>query len=1611
MVVFTLAEEENEIKKKEDADEEPGEEALQDNFLKLCVSCGFNPETVDTESIDEIEVVLDDFAIMTPVIYFTNLIRLTLVSQDIKKIDGLQKCTQLEYLCLNENDISKIECLDACTNLQKLHLSFNSISSVSNLKNLTRLEVFWVAHNQISSISTSHLPLSLRDLNLAANKISRLDEIFNMPRLEVLSLAGNDLSDVRDILSNLQLPKLQEINFHDDDWGSNPIMNILNYRTFFLYHLPRTLRVFDRTRLSPSVWDEVVFTFEKKRLFFNMRIKSMRHLAMESQRAIVSFKEERRLNLFTYYQEVRMHGKAMCAYRACKPFEPDESNEQRKFETKLSKVEQLGREHWGDLDDTAAIFDDLEKSVRKLVDFEVACLLLESETGGNIHFEDGNRQLYGHTRGGDPPWFDFVARLVRSRFRYDHFSEFGIGGITVRNVMKISNEITKTRFREESTKPEAVVHHLFFLAKSDENYEQAALRFIAGHDKYFPLSNSLGMFSVPALRYFIATNVGDAWENLSLRSKTTIPFPVARVLVCSVVVPENTEEENHTFAHPKDPYNLWLEHPPPSSGLASYRNEENGDGVLWRMHNSACVVPEYLVEFTYDLDKRQGYETVKWEHFDPKTYGIYSQLVHTAEILSQISIESEFEEVLQGEPKTLEFPTIDKLAFSNLINLVSINLGVKNSEVNLQALEILNLHGCQIRRFEPEILAPLENLHTLLLSFNKIELQSLLPRRKTVTTLDISFNLIQRLDSFDDFPKLNILDFGCNELSREDDVLSICSNLPELQRLTLRGNPVCNDKDTATRVLFLLRTHGVRYLDDALIPSKKEANEKSSSPIITDEVLLNASFKTINSSAGSTGHPWGLPEMPWLNTTMIAQPLAQSFNKKRSQPAVPDCWRVMVDYMELASLSISDPSFLTKFPFLRRLNLSSNKLTTLEHLFCLQQLEEINVERNLLKNLSGLQCAGTITRLDAGSNYITDVPELSNFSELRTLSLEDNYIESLDGFGALEGLVELYLSNNLIEDQRSVLMLKHLKGFQTLDLSGNQFRGVDYRLYAIFHLKLEVMDGVPVTQAKIEEARDMFSGKLTMEMLEEKFGPIVSYFNVRMVDLSNGKLREIGDLLNDETFPSLRELILDNNVLVNINSLGPLSKLLVLRLNGTKLDVSNLAGEDPESGIRSLIHLQVLELTQNGISDLSPLTAYSLTALRILHLGGNEIVRIEGLNHLEQLRELILDHNRIRLFDENSFKGLKSLRELHLEDNCLRTLTNLGPLPRLRALYLSLNRLSDMAELEILRDLRLLVQVGVANNPVARKPLYRAMLLRAQPMLRIIDDKEITDEEREKAGRQTYTDTQKPFGQPVYSCLSLGHPQSILEQEELIQKVPEVTGYADPESRVNPRLKVKSISLDAQTQSYTGGNSTARSRNNFVTERVGVPQRPASAGLTITQSPIGREQVDPKRNTSSGWRSAKSSGSSGGHSSGRHQGPHAPPPVLAKLDKSIRAPEDNTSWTAFFSAANGNSRSPIPMNAGGGLQGSTGASPNVKSIPLGPSQTNALVPRPPAKDRPMHPRRSGAIRDPARNWRGNQLPTSIPRRQVRGSFREQNLFRILTKNWNDEMRRRLEKVL
>jgi len=72
---------------------------------------------------------------------------------------------------------------------------------------------------------------------------------------------------------------------------------------------------------------------------------------------------------------------------------------------------------------------------------------------------------------------------------------------------------------------------------------------------------------------------------------------------------------------------------------------------------------------------------------------------------------------------------------------------------------------------------------------------------------------------------------------------------------------------------------------------------------------------------------------------------------------------------------------------------------------------------------------------------------------------------------------------------------------------------------------------------------------------------------------------------------------------------------------------------------------------------------------------GNEIQKVEGMEHLHDLRELVLDRNRIKNVSETSFINQWNLQELHVEENRLRDLANFNCLENLQRLYLGSNRI------------------------------------------------------------------------------------------------------------------------------------------------------------------------------------------------------------------------------------------------------------------------------------------------------------------------------------------------
>lgn len=142
-------------------------------------------------------------------------------------------------------------------------------------------------------------------------------------------------------------------------------------------------------------------------------------------------------------------------------------------------------------------------------------------------------------------------------------------------------------------------------------------------------------------------------------------------------------------------------------------------------------------------------------------------------------------------------------------------------------------------------------------------------------------------------------------------------------------------------------------------------------------------------------------------------------------------------------------------PRLRKLNVSFNRLETLEGLGEVHSLRSLSCSGNKLERLDGILGLVRLKSLEAYRNKLRSMDQVVVFEELTSLDLAGNELDDVDGCQravvALTNLTELRLQGNPIE--------KHER----------------YRLSLIQNKAILLLDGTRVTamlRRRLEEARN-----------------------------------------------------------------------------------------------------------------------------------------------------------------------------------------------------------------------------------------------------------------------------------------------------------------------------------------------------------------------------------------------------------------------------------------------------------------------------------------------------------------------------------------------------------
>ncbi|KAM8921171.1 leucine-rich repeat-containing protein 9 [Pelodytes ibericus] len=1361
----------------------------QEEIIKeLCKSNGLTFEKIkqDGPATKTLEIFFFGYPKMVGLSYFPNLTILILVGQKIQRIDGLESCQLLQELWITECHLTKIEELYHCVNLKKLYLYHNNIANIEGLETLTKLEVLWLNGNEIEVIEGLAKIQSLKELNLAGNSIRSIGQSLDPNLLlERLNLSGNKISSFKELTNLARLANLKDLGLMNPEYRPNPVCLLCNYATHVLYHVPQLQRLDTYNVSHKPIKDLADSTVMKKMMYYNMRVKTIyRQLKEETQKlkqqklTVKSIPEDQIKvlrflikNLERELSNLQLSGVISHERdgRHCKTEELESWNKEESTTNDSKLVGQI-RKKIGFLQERIIFWTQILHEIETLHEREVMrtkesfhllaqFLQIELETVGNIRFEEGTPS---------DPWFKSCHDLILARFCAWDFKAFGISSLKINRIIRVHNRILRLKFEEKlqelldredmeySESYKETLEYLFHIfdpkypvEKKDllqvlECGSQVKERFTVCEqevEEAVLLSNSLTFSEGSRLEYLQNRTMTGEASNYDPEL-----FKYGRLVISKVYLGNSVQEFDNV---PIKPDNYFMANS--VFRLRKYENSDSdssGDDICsmvehghcscslrqceWFVFDHELVLPEYIVEFEYITEENAPL-------FPPPTN------IKPEDMFKEFQFD---ETIIKMEPVLKPRPKIISLDEKTVLSVAKANI--------YSQITILNLHGNSLNKLKE--ISKLNGLRKLIISFNEfssLEDVSYLPN---LEYLDTSHNRTVTLEGFRGLGKLKYLDLSWNQLTKtREEINTLRKQTTNLQSLHIQYNPW--QKDALVRKTVIGRLKSLTHLNGVLIT---EEDISASEQFIAGSRISQMSL--LKNSRTDDKRPRCLSILP------SAQILSQL-----SKNCLEACGELnassfrMITSLNLDGQNLFKISNLEKLENLRWASFSNNYMTKIEGLERCINLEELCLDGNCITKLEGLSKLTKLRQLSINNNRLMcfDKEVIDKLSHLHFLSAENNSITSLAGLQKAFALLELYLSNNKIANNQEIYYLKGLSNLVILDMYANliMWKHDNYRLFVIFHLPmLKALDGVSVDAAESENAKDVFGGRLTADMVAEKIGH-QNFSDLQELNWRSSSIRSV-DLVPADQFRGVHTVNLENNNLTSFSGLIFLSNIKNLYLNHNHID-SILPRQKTQNHLtnRQILHqkvnssgygqqgtskgtrdnlfaepltpimqsLEVLHLGYNGISSLSQLQLSRFTHLKSLHLQGNEISQVEGLEGLQFLQKLVLDHNRIKLLTENSFARQNSLLSLHLEENRLRDLNHLLPLVSLKRLFLGFNKIQEISEVEKLEALPTLLELSISGNPISRKMFHRQLLVLRLQNLQILDGITVTTEERARA--------------------------------------------------------------------------------------------------------------------------------------------------------------------------------------------------------------------------------------------------------------------------------------
>jgi Leucine-rich repeat (LRR) protein len=275
-----------------------------------------------------------------------------------------------------------------------------------------------------------------------------------------------------------------------------------------------------------------------------------------------------------------------------------------------------------------------------------------------------------------------------------------------------------------------------------------------------------------------------------------------------------------------------------------------------------------------------------------------------------------------------------------------------------------------------------------------------------------------------------------------------------------------------------------------------------------------------------------------------------------------------------------------------------------------------------------------LKEMNLTNNKLTSLDFLANTPALERLYLADNAVETISE--QIKNVTHLHtfdISFNKIKDINSLKILETLSKLRFLCVRGNPFVPRFAKFGEIILKMLPELEnlndkGVQVLKHNIQQQAnpvtldgpylsklDPFENLQNLKLVDCKISSIQiiqKNNNVKHLDLSDNLLTKLDGV---QFFANLTELVVEKNLLVDISDVGHLTALRKLEVGSNQIASLGVC-------LTGLKDLSLLSLENNKIKSLSSIT--ELNNLLELYIGENLIDDLKEIKHIAGLKKLIV---------------------------------------------------------------------------------------------------------------------------------------------------------------------------------------------------------------------------------------------------------------------------------------------------------------------------------------------------------------------------------------------------